>query len=166
MNAISFCIALCVALLWGVQAVVFKMLLRKYDTITVMVLSALLYAATLLVFVAFAPPTTAATVPGLGSGLEGCFRTISRMPRRDVLLVFATELFGMLIANLLYYHVLTPSSSPSSSSPATAVVTAITFSSPVFTLLVGYAVLGEKVAPQGLLGIALVTAGLFLVAQN
>ena len=152
MNNESFVLALVVAVLWGVQAVIYKHLLRRFDKQTIMSLTSIFYVVVLLGYNAFTKNQHLLATP--------IQKLNDKLTRLDVLLITISSVLCLFVANIIYYTLL---ASPDN---ASAIVTAITFSSPLFTLLIGYMFLGEKVNLRAIVGILLTVMGLVLIATD
>ena len=137
-------VALFVSLLWGIQPVLHKLLLSKYKPITILVISSFLYYY-LIAMVAFAR--------------NGDVKNdLKNMTRRDILIILSIGLFSGFIGNMLYLYVLKDHN--------TSIISALIYSSPVFTLIISYLFLKEKLNMYGLLGVITIIIGVILVSLN
>lgn len=131
-----------VALLWGVQPVIYKYVLRDVDPKVILVLSACTYAVCTLALVAATWAPFKRELGRLTAGTAG--------------LIVATSVFTAFLANLLYLYVLSGHDS--------YVVSALVYSSPVFTVLLAFLFLHERVTALGLGGVALIVSGMLCLA--
>lgn len=75
---------------------------------------------------------------------------------RVLALVGASAGLTALLSSLIYYHLI--------NEHAAHLVTAITYSAPVFTLFLSWWLLKERVSPLGIAGVVLIVAGVILIA--
>ena len=141
--------ALVVSFLWGMQAVVYKYLLKhKIDRVTIMLLT----AGSNCIFTCM--------YAVLHSDVDVVAKDTSKMTYWEFALVVMCSLFCVTGANVLYYTAL------GSSNPSSA-ITAITFTSPLFTLAIAYFVLGEtRVKIESVVGICIIIFGVILVSRS
>jgi hypothetical protein len=137
-------VALFVSLLWGIQPVLHKLLLSKYKPITILIISSFLYFY-LIAMVAFARNADVKN-------------DLDNMTRRDILIILSIGLFSGFIGNMLYLYVLKDHN--------TSIISALIYSSPVFTLIISYLFLKEKLNIYGLLGVITIIIGVILVSLN
>jgi len=137
-------VALFVSLLWGIQPVLHKVLLSKYKPITILIISSFLYFY-LIAIVAF-----------VRSG--DVKNDLKNMTKRDVLVILSIGLFSGFIGNMLYLYVLKDHN--------TSIISALIYSSPVFTLIISYLFLKERLNIYGLLGVITIIIGVLLVSLN
>lgn len=137
-------VALFVSLLWGIQPVVHKLLLNKYKPITILIISSFLYFY-LIAMVAF-------------SRNGDVSNDLKNMTTRDVLMILSIGLFSGFIGNMLYLYVLKDHN--------TSIISALIYSSPVFTLIISYLFLKERLNMYGILGIITIIIGVVLVSLN
>jgi drug/metabolite transporter (DMT)-like permease len=137
-------VALFVAFLWGIHPILNKILLGKFNLSTVVVLNNVVYGLAVLVFF-FINYTEIA-------------KDVKKINSHDLLILFSVALIAGFLANLLYYYVL--------KSHESSIVSALVFSSPIFTLLVAYFFLKEELSGFGILGILLIVLGVVCIAYN
>jgi drug/metabolite transporter (DMT)-like permease len=77
---------------------------------------------------------------------------------RDVCFIGFTSMITGFFASLIYFHILKKHES--------YVIAALIYSSPVFTLLISYFVLKEKVSYIGVAGVILIVSGVIMLALN
>jgi len=137
-------VALFVAFLWGIHPVLNKILLGKFSVPTVLVLSHFVYFLAVLVFIYI-------------NYIE-ISKDIKKINSQDILILIVVSLGAGFFANLLYYYVL--------KSHESSLVSALVFSSPIFTLIVAYFFMKEELNTFGILGILLIVLGVICIAYN
>ena len=137
-------LALIVSFLWGTVPVVHKYLLTKYQPITIMIMSNVVYLSLLLITVVFER--------------KAFLTDIDKMSLNDSLIIVIASIFGLYIGYKLYYYVLKDNK--------TSIISALIYSSPVFTLIVAYIFLKERLSMYGYLGILSILLGVILISQN
>ena len=136
--------ALFVSFLWGLMPVVHKHLLDKFNQITVMVLQSVIYCA-LIVILGFARK-------------DEILEDVKKMSVRDAAIFFLVTLFCAFFANIIYFYLLKNHES--------SIISALIYSSPVFTLIIAYLFLKERLDIYGLSGIFAMILGVILISQN
>jgi drug/metabolite transporter (DMT)-like permease len=144
MDIISLLVALCVAFLWGVSPVIHKSLLGKHSHVTIMLITA---TVNVLCVISYALFKNKELIPDM--------KTI---PMKDVLIVAGTTITTVFLANILYYNVLKKHDS--------YIISALIYSSPIFTLLLAYLFLQEKITYYGLIGVLFIVVGVCFIATN
>ena len=137
-------LALCVSFLWGTVPVVHKYLLTKYQPITIMIMSNVVYLSLLLITVVFER--------------KAFLTDINKMSLNDSLIIVSAAIFGLYIGYKLYYYVLKDHKS--------SIISSLIYSSPIFTLLFAYIFLKERLSIYGYLGIFSILMGVILISQN
>jgi len=137
-------LALCVSFLWGTVPVVHKYLLTKYQPITIMILSNTVYLSLLLLTLIFEH--------------KAFTGDLKKMPTNDLLIIVSAATFGLYIAYKIYYYILKDHKS--------SIISALIYSSPVFTLIVAYIFLKERLSIYGYLGIFSILMGVIFISQN
>lgn len=144
MDSLSLFIALCVAFLWGVSPVIHKSLLGKHSHVTIMLITAIV---NILCVISYAVFKNKELIPDM--------KTI---PMKDVFVVACTTMTTVFLANVLYYTALKNNDS--------YIISALIYSSPIFTLLLAYLFLKEKITYYGLLGVLFIIVGVCFIATN
>jgi len=75
---------------------------------------------------------------------------------RVVALISASAIFTALLSSLIYYHLI--------KEHAAHLVTAITYTSPFFTLFLSWWLLKENITPFSIVGVALIVLGVILIS--
>jgi len=85
-------------------------------------------------------------------------KDVKKLNGRDILILCTVALIAGFLANLLYYYVL--------KSHESSIVSALVFSSPIFTLIIAHFVMKEQLYGFGILGIILISLGVVCIAYN
>ena len=83
---------------------------------------------------------------------------LKKITFRDTVILVCLPIFTVFIANIIYYYILKKHES--------SLVSAITYSSPAFTLVLAYLFLNERLDIYGLSGIFAIIAGVILISNN
>jgi drug/metabolite transporter (DMT)-like permease len=137
-------VALFVAFLWGIHPILNKILLGKFNVPTVLVLSHFVYFLAVLIFIYL--------------NYSEIAKDIKKVNSQDILILISVSLGAGFLANLLFYYVL--------KSHESSLVSALVFSSPIFTLIVAYFFMKEELNNFGILGILLIVLGVVCIAYN
>ena len=137
-------IALLVSAFWGVAPVIHKVLLHKFDPASMMVFSAPFYVFALAIYTCFYTNTLA--------------KQWSSATVTDLLAIGFTSILTAFIANILYFTVLAKNKS--------FVISALVYTSPIFTLVLAWLFLKENINLYGISGVLLVFIGVLLIAKN
>lgn len=137
-------LALIISFLWGTVPVVHKYLLTKYQPITIMIISHVVYLSLLLITVLFER--------------KAFLNDINKMSLKDALIIVTASIFGLYIGYKLYYYILKDHKS--------SIISALIYSSPVFTLIIAYIFLKEHLSIYGYLGIFSILLGVIFISQN
>lgn len=144
MDALSIFVALGVAFLWGIAPVIHKSMLGKHSHVTIMLITA---TVNILCVISYAFFNNKELLPDM--------KTI---PMKDVAIVAGTTITTVFLANVLYYNVLKKHDS--------YIISALIYSSPIFTLLLAYLFLKEKITYYGLLGVLCIVIGVLFISIN
>lgn len=137
--------ALLIAFLWGLSPVMHKVALTDISPQTTLVVSSAFYTVCTVAFAVYFKDKIAKDVYG---GLS----------MRNILFLAFTSIVCGFFTNILYFSILKQNQSH--------IVSALIYSSPVFTLIMAYLLLRERITFAGFLGIILITFGVVLVAFN
>lgn len=137
-------VAIFVSFLWGIHPILGKLLLGKFNVSTLIVLNNAVYF--LAVFIFFIVNYTEIS------------KDVKKVNGQDLVVLFSLALIAGFLANFLYYYIL--------KSHESSLVSALVFSSPVFTLLVAYFFMKEELNGFGILGILLIGLGVICIAYN
>ena len=136
--------ALLISFLWGVQPIIHKQLLKKYNPITMMLISSIIYFALLI-------------VTSIIKNKE-IMADFKKMSAKDAAILGALSIFTAYMANIIYYYILKDHES--------SIISALIYSSPVFTLIISYLFFEERLDIYGLSGIFAIIAGIILISYN
>lgn len=139
---ITFVFALLVALLWGIQPNIHKYVLGDLNYKTIMVLGFIFYLACMLLFIPFVWKDVVADKPKIST--------------KSVAFIAISSIFCAFLANVLYLFALKHHKS--------YVVSALVYSSPIFTLFVSALILKERITISGGIGVAFITIGILCLA--
>jgi len=135
-------VALLISLLWGTSPLVYKHLLSRYNPITIIIFSGVIYAACVFVF--------------------GCFHMnilledYNRMNGNDIWWIALTAIFAVFIANVLQITVLKDANA--------SVVSPIIYTCPIFTLLLAYMFFNAEPNRYCILGVLLIVLGVLCIS--
>jgi uncharacterized membrane protein len=139
-------LALFIAFLWGIQPVIHKYLLKKIDGITLMLISSIVYLLAIIIKVFFS------------QSYNIFLRDISKLTPIDTTIIILTSIFTVFLANMIYYIIL--------KDHETSIVVSLMYSAPVFTLLLSYLFLKEKIEFIGIIGIISIIFGVGCISLN
>ena len=137
-------LALVVAFLWGIHPILSKTLLNKFDVASVMVFNNIAYFLAILVFSFY--------------NRHLILKDARRVDMYDATIITTIAIAASFTANLIYYYVLKDHES--------SLISALVYSSPIFTLIVAYLFLKEQLTVMGVAGILLIVAGVMCIAFN
>ncbi len=143
MDAKAILIALLIACLWGIKPVIQKHVLATLQPETVLVLSALLYGSTIAVYAIYNNKIIIKDYP--------------KMTKQHIMWLAIAAILCGATGTILYYQLLNIHPSYK--------VTAITFCSPAFTLILAYFLLKENVTKECVLGVILIVIGIVLLGR-
>ena len=142
MNVFEIALALFVSLMWGLQHILYKHLTQKKNIITLMFLYAFLnfLFVSVLVFINF----------------QETYNDIITLDFFEVSVILFIVIFTIVISNYIFQNILKNND--------TYIITALVYSSPIFTLLISYFFLSENIDFLGILGVILITSGIISIA--
>lgn len=140
----SLFLALFISFLWGVSPVVHKAVLQKISEHTALVVSSSIYMVCTVLYGIYHRSSIERDWRKLDTKIVGA-------------LTFTAVICGFL-TNVIYFNVLKRYESH--------IVSALIYSSPVFTLIVAWYTLNERVRFNGFLGVVLITIGVVFLAFN
>jgi drug/metabolite transporter (DMT)-like permease len=144
LGAVYVLLALLVAFLWGAAVNIHKTLLDKMDHVVVMLVGGFFYFSAVLIYSYLNRYTV--------------MKDWTKLNTYTISLIAINSILSGFLAGLIYFYVLKKSDS--------YIVSALVYSSPVFTLLIAYFVLRERVTWRGFLGVLLITVGIIMIALN
>ena len=137
-------LAILISFLWGIQAVINKHLLEKFNQITIMFVSSLIYCFLIIILAI--------------TNSKRVLSDINKFTYTDMLTVIALSVFTIFMANMIYYYILKNHDS--------SIISALIYSSPVFTLIIAHLFLKERLDIYGVSGIFAIIIGVILISQN
>lgn len=137
-------IALFVGFLWGFSSVIHKLLLNKYSPVSLLIISSVFYFSCVIIYFC--------------NNTELVLRDLYRISHRDMFIVAMNAIVTGFLANRLYLDVLQKQDS--------YIITALISTSPLFTLILAYLLLKEKIKFYGVLGVFLIVIGTVCLAYN
>jgi len=137
-------LALISGFMWGMAPVIHKVLLVKYQPITIMLLNSFTYAISMMLIVFF--------------NYKMFMKDMNKIKYEDILIIVLSSIGILVIGNLIYYYVLREHDS--------SLVSALIYSSPVFTLILAYIFLKERLSMYGYLGIFSILLGIIFISKN
>lgn len=134
---ISFC--------WGVQPIIHKYLLHNISSETMMIVSSIAYFVCVLIYFLIYKTKV--------------IKEVKRLSWKQVFWICITSIVAAFLTNIIYFKIL--------KKHASYIVSALIYSSPVFTFLVAYMLLHEKITPYGFIGVVLmILATMFIVLHE
>jgi len=137
-------LALFISFLWGIQVVIHKHLLTNFYFVTIMLVSNVINVSLIIALSIYLK--------------NDVFTDLKKITFRDAVILVCLPIFTVFIANIIYYYILKKHES--------SLVSAITYSSPAFTLILAYLFLNERLDIYGLSGIFAIIAGVVLISNN
>lgn len=144
MKPFALVMAICIAFLWGLSTVIHKHVLYSISHQTALVLSSVFYMICTLVYAWY--------------NWERIAQDKNKLNVQSISFLAFTAIVCGFVTNVLYFMVLKRYESH--------IVSALIYSSPVFTLVLAYFILHERVTFHGFLGVAFITVGVIFLAFN
>ena len=144
MDCYIIILALVISFLWGIPPVAHKYLLTKYNWTTIMLLSGSVFL-------------TLVAILSLSKRRE-IIADLTKISLKDAFILVSLPLFTVFIAQIIYYYILKDHES--------SIISALIYSSPVFTLIFAYLFSKERLDIYGLSGIFAIVMGVVLISQN
>jgi uncharacterized membrane protein len=142
MNVIVW--SLIISFLWGLSPTIHKKVLSDLHPHIVLVISGVVYFIALIVLMLY--------------NIELLMKEGKKVRAKHLGWLAATTVGCTFFGSIIYYHVLSKHDSH--------VVTAIAYSSPVFTLILAYLFLNEKISLLGCIGVLMIVAGVVCIGFN
>lgn len=137
-------LALFIGFLGGLAPVIHKTLLSKYNPVTILIISSVFYASCSLIYASW--------------NAEHIIKDIRKITNFDILTIALTSIIAGFFSHILYFDVLQKHDSH--------IVVALMDICPLFTLILAYLFLNEKVNLYGALGVFFIVTGIFCLAYN
>ena len=81
-----------------------------------------------------------------------------KITKKDIIIIVLTSAIATFMANVLYYTILKNHES--------SLISALIYSSPIFTLILAYIFLKERINTIGIFGILFIVLGIICIAMN
>lgn len=134
--------AMLVSFLWGLSPIAYKHVLEYIDPMTLIAIQGTLYGIAFILFVIF-----------FRKDLKHKLNTVTK---KVMTIMFFAVIFTMIIPMVIFFYLLQKHES--------YIITALTYSSPIFTLILAYLLLNENITPVGVFGVFLVVLGVVFVS--
>ena len=136
-------LSILIAFLYGIQPLIHKYLLRKFDVIQIMLITELIYILCIS-YVGF-----------INKHL--IINDICNMNAYDVLIIIFVGIVTIFISDMIYYYILKDHDS--------SIVTAIIYSSIIFTLIISYYFGTEELNCCSYFGIFMILLGVYFITS-
>lgn len=136
--------ALFISFLWGAQPVVHKHLLKRYNSASMMMFTAIINAILVLILSIY--------------NRDVIYSDLIKITYVDASMIFGVVSLSVFLANIIYYYILKKHES--------SMISALIYSSPVFTLIIAYLFLKERLDIYGISGIFAIVIGVILLTNN
>jgi len=136
--------ALLISFFWGIQPIIHKLLLRKINPKTMLILNSTVYFFCIIWFTIY--------------NYQEFKTDLKNMDLKSFLIIVFTAVITAFLANMIYFYILKNNDS--------YIVSALIYSSPVFTLIFAYLFLKEKITKYGLIGVIFIIIGILFIAKN
>jgi uncharacterized membrane protein len=143
MNLSNFILCIFVAFLWSLQPILHKMLKKNIDVFILFILVWIFTSLFMIIFLFYYK--------------NHIYENIINLTKFEILIFINIGLMCVL-ANYLYFNIIKIEDS--------YIVSAITYSSPLFTILVAYLLLQEHISISSVIGILLIFIGTIILSFN
>jgi transporter family protein len=133
--------ALLVSFFWGIIPIIYKVLLNRLNNVTVMAITTIFYIILLMILIFY--------------NRDIVIDDLNKITNHEYLWIFIATFFGVFLGNYLYYYLLKHGE--------VAILTALMYTAPIFTLLGAYFILNDKISKISLIGILLVVSGVVCI---
>jgi drug/metabolite transporter (DMT)-like permease len=134
-------IALFISFLWGIGNVIHKHLLEDISGLSLMLYSSIIYAVCIIATAVY--------------NKSIIIKDYKKIDLRIASILFFTTVLTTYFSNVLYFYIL--------KSHETSIISALVYSSPVFTVIFAYLFLNERLSLCGLIGIFMIILGTILI---
>ena len=136
--------ALLISFFWGIIPIIYKVLLHHLNNVTVMAITTVFYSIFLILLVFY--------------NRDIVIKDLNKITNHEYLWILITTFFGVFLANFLYYYVLKKGEP--------AILTALMYSCPLFTLFAAHYFLKDKIKTNGIIGIIFIVLGVIFISMN
>ncbi len=133
-----------VALLWGVSPIAHKTMIGKMDTKMVFIINSVFYTICIIGYTLYYWNHFKKEAP--------------KIETKDLYVLGGISIIMSFLPNILYFYLLKEHDS--------YIVSALVNSAPIFTVLVSYFILNEKMTKYGIMGILLIIGGIICLSFN
>lgn len=137
-------LGLLIAFLWGLTPITLKSLQTKLNYFTIMFFSSMIYFICVLLLCFFYR--------------NEFMQDINSIKAKELAILILLPIVALFFANYLYYNLL--------KSHESSLVVALVCSSPIFTLLLAYLFMNERLTKYGIAGVIMVSGGVGLISLN
>jgi len=135
---------LIISFLWGLSTVIHKNVLSRVNPLLVMVIGAYSYIFCMTLLMLY--------------NWKDISKDFKKLSNNDFLVISGTSVFTGFLANIIYYYILKDHSS--------YIVAALVNSSPVFTFIISYLFIKEKITFYSLFGLIFIIVGILFLSYN
>ena len=128
----------------GIVQVAHKSILTHISPITIMLVSAFIYAFLIIIYAAF--------------NKNIIYKDIYNISKKDILIILFSSGIAAFFGNVLYFNILKNHDS--------SIISALIYSCPMFTLIIAYLFLKERINTIGILGILFIVLGVICISMN
>ena len=137
-------IALFISLCWGIVPVAHKSILTHISPITIMLLSVFIYAFLIIIYAAL--------------NTKVIYKDMYNISKTDIIVILFSSGIAAFFGNVLYFNILKNHDS--------SIISALIYSCPMFTLIIAYLFLKERINTIGIIGILFIVLGVICISMN
>lgn len=134
--------SLVISVLWGVQPIMCKNLLENMSHTSVMLITSIIDIICVVLYAIYH---------------QDDIKT-DKITKNNFLALLFISVFTIFLTSIMYYNILKDNKS--------SIVTALTYTAPIFTLLAGYITLEEQVKIKDIFGILLIVVGVVVLTYG
>jgi uncharacterized membrane protein len=139
----SILLALFVAFLWGVTPILMRYCSRTLNYTTIMVISGMFYIGFLSILIYNQRKVLLDDIT-------------NNVTWKTILYMMGSTFLGLFLANLIFHQLISVNE---------VYITSLTYTAPLFSVIIAYLVLGESICMLQMLGILLITIGIVCVVS-
>ena len=137
-------VSLFVAFLWGLNSIVIKRLLSKFNYYTILFFTySIMFICVLLLCY---------------SNKTAFMNDLHAVNKQDIAILTIVPIFVVFIGNYLYYTMLKTHES--------SIISALVYSAPIFTLILAHIFTNERLTKYGMIGVLMVSIGIIMISMN
>lgn len=134
-------VSLVISALWGIQPIMCKSILKDVSYITLMLFTSIIDVICVVIYAYLHKETVKSDV----------------ITKKHFMMLLFITIFTIFLTSVMYYNILKDNTS--------FIVTALTYTAPVFTLIAGYITLEESIHMSDVIGILMVVAGIIILSS-